>query len=127
MKTNTDLGLLILRLTLAVIMLPHGLDKVLGGVGYIESVLAQHNLPTVLAYGVYIGEVVAPMMLMVGYYSRIAALLIAGNMVVAIALVHASQILSFGGGFWQIELQALMLAAAVTLALTGPGRHTWRH
>lgn len=127
MKTNADVGLFLLRLVVAVVLLPHGVDKLLDGVGYIEGILARHNLPVLLAYGVFVGELLAPMMLLVGYHSRMAAGLIAVHMLTAIVLVHASQVLSFAGGFWQIELQALLLGCALSLVLTGPGRHVWRH
>src|SRR5690625_7810895 len=89
---NTDLGLLIMRVALAVVMLPHGIAKITSGVGFISGLLASHGLPTFLAYGVYLGEIVGPLMLLVGYYSCYGAALVAGNMVVAIALAHPNEI-----------------------------------
>ena len=50
------LGVILLRWTLAILMLFHGWAKVTGGVGGIEGMLAGKGLPGVLAYGVYIGE-----------------------------------------------------------------------
>lgn len=125
---NTDLGLLILRVALAVVMLPHGIAKITGGVGFISGLLASYGLPTFLAYGVFLGEIVGPLMLLVGYYSRYGAALIAGNMVVALVLAHANEIFALNGmGVWAIELQALMLFSAVALFFTGPGKYSWRH
>jgi len=125
---NTDVGLLIMRMALAVVMLPHGIAKITGGVGFISGLLASHGLPTFLAYGVYLGEIVGPLMLLVGYYSRYGAALIAGNMVVAIALAHTNEIFALNAmGAWAIELQALMLFTAAALFFTGPGKYSWKN
>src|SRR5699024_3341365 len=119
---NTDVGLLIMRVALAVVMLPHGIAKIVHGVGLISGILASHGLLTFLSYCVFLGEIVGPLMLLVGYYSRYGAALIAGNMVVAIALAHANEIFALNGmGAWAIELQALMLFTAAGLFFTGPG------
>lgn len=125
---NTDVGLLIMRVALAVVMLPHGIAKITSGVGFISGLLASHGLPTFLAYGVYLGEIVGPLMLLVGYYSRYGAALVAGNMVVAIALAHTNEIFALNAmGAWAIELQALMLFTAVGLFFTGPGKYSWKN
>ena len=98
MLENVDLGKLIIRLTL--------------------------GLPAVLAYGVYIGELLAPLMVMLGYHTRIGALLIIFNMLVAIALVHGHQLLSLGSnGGWALELQGFFLFTAVAVIFLGPGRY----
>jgi len=124
---NPNIGYLILRIILAVVLLPHGVDKLVNGFGYIETLLAQNNLPTFFAYGVLLGEVVAPFMLLVGFYTRAAAGIVVVNMAMAIMLAHAGQVFSFAGGYWQIELQALILFAAASLCFTGPGSYVWRH
>jgi putative oxidoreductase len=81
------------------------------------------GLPSFLAYGVYIGEVLAPLLLIVGWFSRIAAIAVAINMLFAIALVHSAEFLSLNqGGGWALELQGMFLLTAVALALIGPGR-----
>lgn len=121
---NADLGKLILRLTLGGLMLFHGIAKLLNGIGFIEGELASHGLPTVLAYGVYIGEVLAPLMVILGYQTRIGALLIIFNMLVAIALVHGHQLLALGSnGGWALELQGFFLFTAVAVIFLGPGRY----
>jgi putative oxidoreductase len=82
-----------------------------------------HGLPAFSAYGVYLGEVVGPVLLIAGYYARIGAGLIAINMVVAILLAHAGDLFSLTGhGGWRLELQGMYLVTAVVLVLTGPGR-----
>jgi putative oxidoreductase len=121
---NADLGKLIVRLTLGGLMLFHGIAKLLNGVGFIEGQLASHGLPTILAYGVYIGEVIAPLMVILGYQSRIGALIIVFNMIVAIALVHGHQLLTLSSnGGWALELQGFFLFTALALIFLGPGRY----
>ena len=118
-----DIGKLVLRITLGFLILLHGIAKVTKGVSGIEGMLTAHGLPAFVAYGAYIGEVLAPILLIIGFYSRIAALVIAFNMIVAIALAHAGELLQLGKqGGWALELQGMFLFTAIALALTGPGR-----
>jgi len=121
---NTDLGKLIVRLTLGGLLLFHGISKLLNGVGFIEGQLASHGLPTILAYGVYIGEVIAPLMVLLGYQTRIGALIIIFNMIVAIALVHGHQLLTLSNnGGWALELQGFFLFIALAVLFLGPGKY----
>jgi putative oxidoreductase len=118
-----DIGKLVLRITLGLLILLHGIAKLKGGVGGIEGMLTGHGLPAFIAYGAYIGEVLAPILLVIGFYSRIAALVIAFNMVVAIALAHANELFQLGKqGGWALELQGMFLFTAIAIALIGPGR-----
>lgn len=120
---NDDLGKLILRLTLGILTLLHGIAKMRYGVGFIEGMLQSHGLPTFLAYGVFVGEVLAPLLLILGFYARIGGLIIAINMVVAIALAHTAQLLVIGKqGGWELELQGFYLFTALAIALIGPGK-----
>jgi putative oxidoreductase len=121
---NADLGKLIIRLTLGGLLLFHGIAKLLNGVGFIEGELASHGLPTFLAYGVFVGELIAPLMVVLGYQTRIGALLIVFNMLVAIVLVHANELLALSrSGGWALELQAFFLFTAVAILFLGPGRY----
>jgi putative oxidoreductase len=122
-----DLGKLILRLTVAILLLLHGVAKILGGVGGISGMLQGIGLPGELAYGVYVGEVAAPLLVIIGFYARIAALVMALNMVAAVYLAHLEDIFALGrGGGWAIELQAFFLFTALAVALIGPGRFSVR-
>src|SRR5688500_17909189 len=116
-------GKLILRLTLSVLILLHGIAKISGGVAGLENVLAGNGLPRFLAYGVYVGAIVAPILVILGLYARIGAAIIVVNMLFAILLVHRADlfVLTKPGG-WGIELQAFFLFTALALAFTGPGR-----
>jgi putative oxidoreductase len=119
-----DTGKLILRLTVGVLMLLHGVAKVSGGVGGIGGMLQSAGLPAALAYGAYIGEVLAPLLVIIGFYARIGALIMVVNMIFAIGLAHMKDIflLTKTGG-WAIELQAFFLFTALAVALIGPGRY----
>ncbi|MFO8141420.1 MAG: DoxX family protein [Marinobacter sp.] len=124
MLENADLGKLIVRLALGGLLLFHGIAKLLNGVGFIEGQLASHGLPIILAYGVYIGEVIAPLMVILGYQTRIGALIIIFNMIVAIALVHGQQLLTLSSnGGWALELQGFFLFSALAVLFLGPGRY----
>jgi putative oxidoreductase len=120
---NDAIGKLVLRLVLGGVVLLHGISKLQNGVGFIEGVLTSHGLPAFLAYGAYVGEVLAPLLLIVGFYARIGALLIAGNMVFAIALVHMGELAKLNDqGGWAIELQAMLLFGALASMFLGPGK-----
>lgn len=118
-----DLGKLVLRITVGWLMLMHGIHKLFNGIAGIEGMLQGAGLPAFIAYGVYVGEVVAPILLILGFYTRIGAALIVINMVVAIALAHPGDIfqLTRTGG-WALELQGLFLFGALALVFLGPGR-----
>ena len=120
---NDDLGKLVLRLTLGILMLLHGIAKMRYGVSGIEGMVVNHGLPGFLAYGVFVGEVFAPLLVIIGFYARIGGLIMAFNMVVAIALAHSSQLFGIGKtGGWELELQGFFLFTAIVVALIGPGK-----
>lgn len=120
-----DRGKLALRVLLAVLLLFHGVSKLVGGIGFISGMLAKAGLPGALGYLVYIGEVAAPLLILFGIYTRAAALVVVINMIVALLLVHTSQFFTLNDtGGWALELQALYLGSAVVVAMLGAGRHS---
>ena len=120
---NEKLGKLILRLVVGGCVLLHGIAKLKGGVGGITGMVASAGLPAELGYAVYLGEVVGPLLVILGFYTRAGALLIAVNMLVALFLVHRAELLALGPqGGWAIETQALMLFGAIAVMLLGPGK-----
>lgn len=122
-RTNADLGRLLLRLVLGGCILFHGVAKLTGGIEPISQMVTAAGLPGFVAYGVYVGEVLAPVLVIIGWYSRIGSLVIAINMLVAIGLVHRADLFKLADtGGYALELQALYLIVAVALALMGPGR-----
>lgn len=123
--TQHDLGKLLLRVTLGVLILLHGIAKLKHGLGPIEGMLQAHGLPAFLAYGAYLGEVLGPVLVILGLYARLGAVLIVLNMIAAIALAHAGQLgqLNETGG-WALELQGMFLVGALAVSLLGPGRYS---
>ena len=120
---NESLGKLILRLVLGFAILLHGIAKLKGGVAPIEGLLQSHGLPAFIAYGVYVGEVLGSIAVILGWYARIGAALIAVNMLVAVSLAHVAQLFTLNDqGGWALELQAMYLFSAIAIALFGPGR-----
>ncbi len=117
-------GKLVLRLTVGVLMLFHGVSKLFGGsLGFIQTRLAESGLPELLAYGVYVGEIVAPLLIVVGVFSRIGGLLVAINMLFALFLVHMDELFALGdSGAWAIELQMFYLLGGVAIVFLGSGR-----
>jgi putative oxidoreductase len=125
METRNDAGKLVLRALLAILILFHGVSKLIGGVGFITGMLAKAGLPGALGYLVYVGEVVAPLLMLFGVFTRVAALVVVVNMIVALLLVHTSQFFTLNDtGGWALELQGMYLGAAVAVALLGAGRYS---
>jgi len=117
-----DTGKMILRLTLAGLILFHGINKLINGMAWMSGPLAAMHLPFFVAYGVYIGEVVAPIFLVIGLWTRIAALVVAFNMLMAITLEAWRLALTINrGGGWGIELEALYLLTALAVFFLGAG------
>ncbi len=124
LERNTDVGLFILRLGLGVLMLLHGISKLMHGADGIEQMLSGMGIPVFVAYGVYIGEVIAPIFIIAGFATRIAAVVMAFNMIVAIAMAHSADVFSLSEtGGWMIELPALYFFGAVALMFTGAGKY----
>ena len=122
---NESTGKLILRLALGLMLLMHGIHKLTGGIDYLDGMLANAGLPAFLKYGVYIGEVIAPLALIAGYYARVGAWVVAVNMLFAIALVGAHDMFALNPktGGMALELEYFYLFSAIALALIGPGRY----
>jgi len=126
---NEVLGKLILRLTVGVMMLFHGVAKITNPatVDHIAGALSGSGLPSILAYGVYVGEVIAPLMIIFGFFSRYGAMLIVINMVFAILLMHMNDIFALTDhGGWRLELQGFYLFGALAIMFLGSGRHAFK-
>jgi putative oxidoreductase len=124
-STTDDAGKLVLRVAIGLLILLHGIFKITHGVGFIGGMLDKAGLPGFLAYGVYIGEVVAPLMMMLGVGARAGAAIVVANMLVALGLVHMGDLLVINQqGGWALELQGLYLFGALAVALLGAGRYS---
>ena len=121
---NDNIGKLILRVMLGSLMLFHGVYKIQHGIDFIKNLMVGQGLPEFLAYGVYIGELVAPILLILGWRSRIWAGMIAVNMLVIIYLTQLSAFMKLGvHGAWSVELQMFYLFSAVAIVLLGSGKY----
>lgn len=122
---HPDFGKLVLRIGVGLVLFLHGLGKIESGIGGTVGMVENSGLPGWLAYGTYLGEFVAPLLIMVGKFTRPAGLLIAFNMLMTVLVAHldiAFQRNEYGG--WLIELNALLLFGGLAVALLGPGRYS---
>ena len=73
----------------------------------------------------YVGEIVAPLLMIAGLYTRAAAGVVVINMLVAFGLVHMADFFALTKqGGWALELQGMYLFTAIAVALLGAGRYS---
>jgi putative oxidoreductase len=126
---NDAAGKLVLRLTVGLLALFHGVAKLTnpGSVDFIGSKLVGLGLPEALAWGVYVGEIIAPLMIILGIMSRLGGLLLVINMLFAIGMVHMGDILALTEhGGWRLEVQGFYLFGALAVMLLGSGRYAFK-
>jgi len=131
-KTNESFGPLIARMTLGLIMFPHGAQKALGwfgGYGFSGTMnffTGQMHIPAVFAFLAIAAEFVGSIALIAGFFSRIAAFGIGAVMTVAIATVHGANGFFMnwygnqkGEGF---EYHLLAIGLALVVMVAGAGK-----
>jgi len=123
MNSMESLGKLVVRLTVGVLLLLHGLHKLLDGIGPVERMLTDHGLPAALAYGVYLGEILGPILVILGLFSRIGGLLIVINMIMAVFLAGMGNlfVLDPATGGYALELEAFYLFGGLAVMAMGAG------
>lgn len=122
---NVDLGLLILRLGLGICLFMHGFGKILHGVSGVKSILVGAGLPSFLSYFAYLGEILAPIMIAVGFYSRAgAALVFASSIIILYSFFGFSNLLELNSvnGF-KAELIYLYIAMSICIIFSGSGKY----
>jgi putative oxidoreductase len=113
------LGLLVLRLALGVVMIAHGYQKVFGGMPQFMQMLQHMGIPAWMAYLTVAAEFGGGILLVAGFLTRLAALAIFIDMVVAIIKVHLHNgLFSKNGGF---EFPMVCGAIAFSLIWSGAG------
>jgi len=123
MKKNIDIGLLLIRIAIAGLMLFHGVAK-LGHLDGIMRMLSKNSLPEFMAYGVYITEIIAPILMIIGYRTRLASLAFFLGMLFIIFLAHANDIFVITDkGALKIELILLYTLGSIALFFTGAGKY----
>lgn len=125
MFAHEDAGKFLLRLTVGGLMLFHGLHKLFDGINGISGMLVAKGLPGFIAYGVLLGEVLCPLLVILGVLTRPAALGIAFTMVVAWLMVGINKTGALDvTGAWAIESQVYFFVASIAVALLGAGRYS---
>jgi len=131
LSTQEDLAAFILRLTLGGVFFPHGVQKALGWFGgyglsaTLASFTDKMHIPLVFAILAVAAEFLGAIALILGFFTRLAALGIAVVMIVAIYMVHGAN------GFFMnwfgaqkgegIEYHILAIGIAVALMIKGAG------
>lgn len=118
-----DVGKLVVRLGVGALLLLHGVHKLLTGIAPIKTLVVNAHLPDLIAYGVYLGEIAGPILVILGLFSRLGGVLIVLNMIVAILLAGMASLFTlnaFGG--YALELEMFFLLGGLSVALLGAGR-----
>lgn len=122
-----DTGKLLLRILVAGLMLFHGMDKMTHGLGEVAGNLTSHGFPAFLATFSYVGEIVAPLLILAGAWTRVAAVVYSSSVAFASVLVHGTDFLHLKPtGGWGAELWVFYIATPLVIALLGPGRYALR-
>ena len=122
MRSYTNFGLLVVRLTLGVCLFMHGVAKIMNGVSDVKSMLVAKNIPEFVAYGVYLGEIVAPVMIILGLFCRIGALLVLGlsGIILYVAYPDLTAMNSHGG--FAAEILYLYIGISLCILACGSGK-----
>jgi putative oxidoreductase len=121
---NKDTGLLLQRMSIGILILFHGVANLTSNYSFIKSLLNGIGIPEFAAYLVFIGEIIAPIFIIIGWRARLASFVLALNMFIAILMAHSGDIFTlnqFGG--WGIELQGLYLFGAIVIFFLGAGKY----
>ena len=125
---NFDLGILFARLGLGICLFMHGFAKILHGIDGVKGILAKAGLPEIMAYGSYVGEVIAPIMIILGIFSRIGALLVICTSLTIMYAYHGLRNLlelTNVGGF-KAEILYLYIALSLCIIFNGSGKYAIR-
>ncbi|RXQ91500.1 DoxX family protein [Ancylomarina salipaludis] len=120
---NTDLGILILRITVGGLMIFHGVAKLVHGHGFIIAALSQKGLPEILWLGVPLAEFIAPILIILGLFTRVASSLIVFTMIMTFYLVFGMDGFKLNEyGTFVAELNLFYMFTAIAIYFTGSGR-----
>ncbi len=125
MNTKQHIGILIVRVSIAFTMLIYGISKLIFGIDFISDQIAQYGLPSFFGYGVYIGEVIAPILIIIGYRTKLAGLVFAINCFVATLMMQLPNLLKlndFGG--WEMGPLFIYTLFGIALFFTGGGKYS---
>ena len=121
---TSDIAKLILRVSVGIMMLFHGFDKVINGIDGVKQLTVSAGFLEFLAYSVFIGEIVVPVFILLGAYARAASLVLAFNMAVAIFLAYGNSLFSLGKhGAPVFELPFLYFVMSIVIFMLGSGKY----
>jgi len=113
------LALLALRVALGAVMIAHGAQKAFGGMPRFMGMLQSMGIPPILAYLTTAAELGGGILLVLGLFTRVAALSILIDMCVAIAKVHFKNGLKGPGGY-EFPMMCGIVAFALIFLGAGP-------
>jgi len=123
MLQNSEIAKLLLRLTLGSLLLFHGIHKLIHGIGGVKSMLHSAGLPELLAYGVYVGELIAPIFVILGLYARLASVVVGINMLMAMFLAYGFSFSLAKYGGLAMEPPLIFFVMSLLVVLLGSGRY----
>lgn len=127
-SANEHLGLLFLRIGVGGLMIFHGFHKLITENGHqgVQDLLASKGLPTWLWLGVPVGEVIAPLLILIGVATRLSSALVAVTMAVSIYLAFGAGGFSIDGstGGLVAELNLLFFFGSLALLCLGAGQYS---
>ena len=121
--TNADVGKLILRIMLGGLIFLHGWHKVLHGIDNQMQMLAGNGIPGVFMYFAYISEVLAPILIVVGVYTRLSSLSIVVTLITILYVIPVPLLSLNEHGALNIEGQLFYLLSPAALFFLGTGRY----
>ncbi len=124
--TDSDIGVLILRVTVCGLILFHGIHKIYAGLDEQMGMLAAKGIPTFFIYFVYVSEVLAPVLIILGLFVRLSAASLVLTLLVVLYVAPFPLMALGAHGEWAIELQVLYLFIPLSLFFIGPGRFSVR-
>jgi len=119
------LGLLVLRLVLGVIMIAHGWQKIADRMQMITGIMHQIGVPAFMAYLVVAAEFGGGILLVAGFLTRLAALAIFVDMLVAILKVHLPHGLFAKNGGFEFPMACAAIAFSLIWSGAGPIAVDW--
>jgi putative oxidoreductase len=120
---DPDVGILLVRIAAGGLLFLHGWHKILAGTENQMGMLAGSGLPPQLMYFVYISEVLAPVLIVLGMFVRLSALSVIMTLLTVLYVLPVDLFgLNERTGASNIEIQLFYLLTAIALFFTGPGR-----
>jgi putative oxidoreductase len=124
---DPDVGALVLRVTLGVLLFLHGWHKVLAGIDNQTQMLVNKGISGFFMYFVFVSEVLAPLLILLGVFTRLSAMSIILTLIVILYVMPIPIMALNEHGAWVVELQLFYLLVPVAMFFIGPGRfRVWR-